>query len=207
MARYTGPKLRLEKREGVNLSLKGKRGVSSKHPFKRGKNTIPGQHGPKGRRRMTDYAVHLREKQKAKRMYGILEKQFRKYYELAAKSSGQTGLVLLTILETRLDNVVYRLGFGATRAQARQFVSHGHILVNGKRVDIPSYNVKPQDVIALHKKLESSPMIAENIELQTNTISWLTRKDNKTGVVDALPQRKDIDSFINEAYIVEFYSR
>lgn len=207
MARYTGPKLRLERREGVNLSLKGKRGSSDKHPFKRGKNYPPGQHGPKGRKRMTDYALHLREKQKTKRLYGVMEKQFRKYFDKASKTKGQTGLALLRLLERRLDNVVFRLGFAATRAQARQFVTHGHILVNGEKVDIPSFTVKPGDTITLVEKLATLPMIAENIELQPNTPAWLTRKDNKNGTVDAIPERTDIDEMINEAYIVEFYSR
>lgn len=207
MARYTGPKLRLEKREGANLSLKGKRGVSDKHPFKRGKNFPPGQHGPKGRKRMTDYAAHLREKQKAKRIYGVLEKQFRRYFEKASKTKGQTGLELLRLLETRLDNVIFRLGFAATRAQARQFVTHGHVLVNGERVSIPSFNVKPGSEIMLHPKLAGSAMIAENIELTPTTPNWLTRKDAKSGVVDSIPERTDIGELINESYIVEFYSR
>ncbi len=207
MARYTGPKLRLERREGVNMGLKGKRGLSDKHPFKRGKNYIPGQHGPKGRRRSTEYGLHLREKQKTKRMYGLMEKQFRRYFENAAKSKGQTGLELLRMLELRLDNVVYRLGFAATRAQARQFVTHGHILVNGERVDIPSYQVKLGAEISIIEKLANSPMIAENIELQATTPSWVTRKNNKSGVVESIPERTDMDSSINEAYIVEFYSR
>jgi small subunit ribosomal protein S4 len=207
MARYTGPKLRLERREGTNLGLKGKRGLSDKHPFKRGKNYPPGVHGPKGRRRMTDYAVHLREKQKTKRMYGVMERQFRRYFEIASKSKGQTGLELLRLLETRLDNVIFRLGFGATRAQARQFVTHGHVLVNGERVDIPSYKVKPGDEIQLVTKLAQNPVIAENIELQPFSVNWITRKNNFSGVVDAIPERTDIDSGINEAYIVEFYSR
>jgi len=207
MARYTGPKLRLERREGTKLGLKGKRGLSDKHPFKRGKNYPPGVHGPKGRRRMTDYAVHLREKQKTKRMYGVMERQFRRYFEIASKSKGQTGLELLRLLETRLDNVIFRLGFGATRAQARQFVTHGHVLVNGERVDIPSYKVKPGDEIQLVTKLAQNPVIAENIELQPFSVNWITRKNNFSGVVDAIPERTDIDSGINEAYIVEFYSR
>jgi len=207
MARYTGPKLRMERREGVNLSLKGKRGISDKHPFKRGKNYPPGQHGSKGRRRMTDYALHLREHQKAKRIYGVMEKQFRRYYVQASKTKGQTGLTLLRLLETRLDNVVYRLGFASTRAQARQFVTHGHVQINGKRVDIPSYTVKPGETITLVDKLAANALIEENIALQVATVQWLTRKDNRTGVVDAIPQRTDIDDTINEAFIVEFYAR
>lgn len=207
MARYTGPKLRLERREGVNLSLKGARGLSDKHPFKRGKNYAPGQHGPKGRKRLTDYGAHLREKQKAKRIYGVMERQFRKYFTIASKSKGQTGLELLRILETRLDNIIYRLGFAATRAQARQFVTHGHVLVNGKKLDIPSYNVKPGDEVALIPKIAQKDMITENLGLQPSIVQWITRKDNASGVVDRIPERADIEEPINEAYIVEFYSR
>ncbi len=209
MGRYTGPKIRLEKREGINLSLKGKRGMSEKHPLVSGNTNIPGVHAKKPRKRLSDYGVHLREKQKAKRLYGLMERQFRNYFKSAVKKKGNTGLELLILLERRLDNVIYRLGFASTRAQARQFVSHGHVLINGKKCSFPSYEVSAGDKIELKKAIIEGGLVKENLEMNSNSAStsWLTRTEGNYGVVDRLPSREDIDSFINEALIVEFYSK
>ena len=192
MARYTGPKNRLSRREGVDLFGKGTKLRRSTVP--------PGQHGPKGTRRLSDYGAQLREKQKAKRIYGLTEKQFHRTFVEAASHPGNTGEIFFTLLETRLDNVVFRLGFVPTRAMARQIVGHRHILVNGKIVNIPSYRVRPGDVITLGSNIQLPA--SENPSLP----AWVSRQ-GPAGRVDRLPQRTDIDTSIHDQLIVEYYSR
>lgn len=199
MARYTGPKNRLSRREEVDLFGKGNKLRRSAQP--------PGQHGPKRTRRLSDFGVQLREKQKTKRLYGILERQFHKYFEKAAQFRGTTGEKLLQLLETRLDNVVYRLGFVPTRAMARQLTSHGHILVDGNRVNIPSYQVKASQTISLDSISQAIPSVRIRLEDQEMSLpGWLTRQA-AVGQVTHLPARPEIDSPVNEQLIVEFYSR
>ncbi|MEZ0344444.1 MAG: 30S ribosomal protein S4 [Caldimicrobium sp.] len=210
MARYTGPRCRLCRREGMKLFLKGERCYTDKCAFER-RSYPPGQHGPTQLRvKLSDYGVRLREKQKVKRIYGISEKQMRKYYDMAINMPGPSGHNLLQLLERRLDNVVYRLGFAQSRAQARQMVNHGFFLVNGKPVDIPSYLVKPGDVIELKEKYRSNQQIQESLQvrMQRGIPPWLELDaDNFKGVVKALPSREDITIPIQESYIIEFYSR
>jgi small subunit ribosomal protein S4 len=199
MSRYTGPKNRLSRREGFDLFGKGNKLRRSQVP--------PGQHGTKIRRRPSEYGQQLREKQKTRRIYGIIEKQFRGYFEKAKKVRGKTGEHLLRLLETRLDNVVYRLGFVPTRAMARQLVSHGHILVNGKVIDIPSYINTVGEVISLDTTASQIPQIKTRLENQEISLpAWLKRSGPQGQIIN-LPKREDIDSPINEQLIVEFYSR
>lgn len=199
MARYKGPKDRLSRREGFDLFSKGGKLTRL--------NVPPGQHGPKGTRRVTQYGKQLREKQKVKRMYGVLEKQFRKYVDMAFSSKTNTGEFLLCTLERRLDNVIFRLGFAPTRPGARQLVSHRHVLVNGKKVNIPSYLVKKGDVINLDNKAMEIPSIKKLLSIkEPNIPEWLSRKAN-AGKVARLPERDDIKESIVEQEIVEFYSR
>lgn len=206
MARYTGPKFRLDRREGTNLFLKGKRSTSPKHPLERKGAVPPGQHGAKYvSKKVSDYGLQLREKQKVKRMYGLLERQFRRYYEEAAKQKGATGETLLRLLETRLDNIVYRLGFAFSRTQARQLTNHGHVRVNEQKVNIPSYRVKVDDVISLSTKAQQFEFVKAAGEENTLT-EWLERKA-LVGKLRRLPVREDIEADINEQQIVEFYSR
>ncbi|GMA50435.1 30S ribosomal protein S4 [Alicyclobacillus contaminans] len=208
MARYTGSVCRLCRREGTKLYLKGERCYSEKcavdkRPFP------PGQHG-QGRRRNSEYGLQLREKQKARRYYGVLEKQFEAYYDEAARRQGITGENLLQILESRLDNVVYRLGFAASRAEARQLVRHGHFTVNGRKVDIPSYLTKPGDVIAIREKSQQVARIKFLVEgAEAKTIApWLELDvANKSGKVVRVPAREEIDTPVAEQMIVEHYSR
>ncbi|MFC4765921.1 30S ribosomal protein S4 [Effusibacillus consociatus] len=208
MARYTGAVCRLCRREGVKLYLKGERCYSDKCAIDR-RPYAPGQHG-QARKKVSEYGLQLREKQKARRVYGVLEKQFRSYYEEAARRKGITGETLLQILESRLDNVVYRLGFAASRPEARQLVRHGHFTVNGKQVDIPSYLTKPGDVIAFNEKSIESPRVKELVEsAEGKTIlGWLERDLNaKSGRVVRVPAREEIDIPVAEQMIVELYSR
>lgn len=208
MARYTGPVCRLCRREGIKLYLKGDRCFSEKcaidkRPF------APGQHG-QGRRRNSEYGQQLREKQKARRFYGVLEKQFEHYYEEASRRQGVTGENLLQLLESRLDNVAFRLGFGASRKEARQLVRHGHFTVNGKRVDIPSYLTKPGDVIAVREKSQSAGRLKELLDLlESKTIApWLELDAQaKVGKVVRIPSRDEIDTPVAEQMIIEHYSR
>lgn len=209
MARYTGPKFRLDRREGTNLFLKGKRSASAKHPLNKKGAVPPGQHGQRSlNKKVSEYGMQLREKQKVKRMYGLLERQFRKYYEKAAKKQGATGETLLQFLETRLDNIVYRLGFASSRAQARQLTSHGHVLVNSIKVNIPSYNVSVGDVISLKSKANNFELVKEaSAEVEGEKLAqWLERKA-LVGKLKRVPAREDIAAEINEQAIVEFYSR
>lgn len=208
MARYTGPKFKLDRREGTNLFLKGKRSVSNKHPIEKKGAVPPGQHGQRSiRKRVSDFGLQLREKQKVKRIYGVLERQFKRYFQEAAKEKGNTGEALLRILETRLDNVVYRLGFAPSRAAARQFVNHGHVKVNEKKVNIPSYNTKVGDVVTIKEKSQKLTAISESLELRGDSIpSWLKRKA-LVGKVDGLPTPEDLDLSIDKQLIIEYYSR
>lgn len=208
MARYTGPKFKLDRREGTNLFLKGKRSSGGKHPIDKKGAVPPGQHGSNfARRKVSEYGIQLREKQKVKRMYGLLERQFKRYYQEAAKKKGSTGEVLLQSLETRLDNVVYRLGFAFSRAQARQLTTHGHVKVNDKKVDIPSFNVKVGDVISLSDKGQKFEFVKEAVEETKESLpEWLERKA-LVGKVKVKPSREEIGANINEQLIVEFYSR
>ncbi len=207
MARYTGAVCRLCRREGMKLYLKGDRCYTDKCAITK-RAYVPGQHGG-GRRKLSDYAIQLREKQKAKRFYGVLESQFRKYFEIADKQAGITGDNLLRLLESRLDNVVYRLGFASSRAEARQLVTHGHFRVNGKKVDIPSYLVSVGDIIAVKGKSKSSDKFRGLVEnFKGNIPEWLTVDIEKLeGTVVSLPSREDIDLPIAENLIVELYSR
>ncbi len=210
MARYTGPVCRQCRREGVKLFLKGDRCFTDKCAIQR-RNTIPGQHGM-GRKMAKEYGFQLREKQKAKRYYGILENQFRMYFEQADKKEGITGENLLTTIERRLDNVAYRAGFGASRREARQLVRHGHFSVNGKKANIPSIILKVGDVIALRERSRDAARfkeVAAELEAASATLpKWLTVNVNDLSVtVNALPQRDDIDFEIEEQLIVELYSK
>jgi small subunit ribosomal protein S4 len=206
MARYIGPKCKLSRREGTDLQLKsGVRSLDSKCK----PETAPGQHGAR-RGRLSDYGVQLREKQKVRRIYGILEKQFRGYYQEAARQKGATGENLLRLLECRLDNVVYRMGFGSTRAEARQLVSHKGILVNGKVVNIPSYQVKAGDVVSVREKAKKQLRVQAALALagQRGEFDWLdVSADKLEGTFKSLPDRQDLSSEINENLIVELYSK
>jgi len=208
MARYIGPTCKLARREGVDLELKSPaRGLESKCKL----NQPPGQHGASRRVRLSDYALQLREKQKVRRIYGVLERQFRNYYKLAAKQRGATGENLLRLLESRLDNVVYRMGFAVTRAQARQMVTHKAIAVNGETVNIPSYRVKPEDVVAIRDKAREQLRVKEAVTLsqEMNLVpAWLEVDPKKLeGVFKAYPDRDELSAEINESLIVELYSK
>jgi|SRR3989344_2996153 len=203
MARYTGPKHRLARREGFNVLEK------TSPSLERRLNIPPGQHGPKGggRRRPSEYGQQLREKQKVKRIYGVLERQFVRYVKEAQKKKGETGLVLLSLLERRLDNVVYRLRLAKSRSMARQLVGHGHIKINNKRVTIPSYQVRPEEVLTLSTKAMAMPNLKEMVQDKEISLpAWLSR-EGPVGKVKGLPTRNDIETSIQEQLIVEYYSR
>ena len=208
MARYTGPVCRLCRREGAKLYLKGDRCYTGKCAIDR-RAYAPGQHG-QGRKKVSEYGLQLREKQKAKRIYGILETQFRNYFEKADRQKGITGENLLRLLERRLDNVVFRLGYGSSRTEARQLVRHGHFIVNGSRVNIPSFLVKVGDVVAVTEKSKESPKLKELAESAQSKAApaWL-EKDSAAlgGKIVSIPSREDIDVPIQEHLIVELYSR
>ena len=207
MARYLGPKAKLSRREGTDLFLKSaRRSIGDKAKFA----SKPGQHGRTSGARTSDFGLQLREKQKVKRMYGVLEKQFRRYFEEADRRKGNTGSNLLSLLETRLDNVVYRMGFGSTRAEARQLVSHKAVLVNGKSVNIPSYMVKVGDVLSVREKSSKQNRVVEALLLaaQVGMPSWVDVNAEKAqGVFKAVPDRDQFAADINESLIVELYSR
>ncbi|AYF53731.1 30S ribosomal protein S4 [Clostridium botulinum C] len=206
MARYIGATCRLCRREGMKLFLKGDRCYTDKCAFAR-RSYAPGQHG-QGRKKLSNYGVQLREKQKARRIYGILEAQFRKYYEKAETMRGITGENLLKLLEMRLDNVVYRLGFGSSRSEARQLVTHGHFLVNGKKVDIASFKVSAGDVITVREKSRGTEKFKTFAENPKTLPAWLQGNvENFEGKVIAEPTRTDIDVPVNETLIVELYSK
>ena len=212
MARYTGPSCKLCRREGEKLFLKGQRCFTPKCSIDR-RGYPPGQHGRVSqyrRGRESDYSRQLRAKQKARRVYGVLERQFRRYYRKALRARGLTGLVLLQTLESRLDNVVYRLGFADSRAQARMLVTHGHFLVNGRRTDIPSMLLTPGDEITVREGSRKRKYFKELPELarEKNIPAWLGRDvDNLSGKMLRLPERSEIDGNLNEQLIVEYYSR
>lgn len=208
MARYTDAVCKLCRREGQKLFLKGQRCYTDKCAVTR-RAYAPGQHG-QGRHKTSEYGLQLRAKQMTRRYYGVLESQFRGYYELATNKEGKTGDELLTILESRLDNVVYRLGWGSSRAEARQLVVHGHFTVNGKRVDIPSYLTKVGEVISIQDKSRQSEKIKAVIEANSArpVVKWLDlNRDTLEGKVIALPTREDIDLAVDETLIVELYSK
>lgn len=206
MARYIGPKCKLARREGTDLFLKsGARALDTKCKME----TKPGVHGA-GRGRLSDYGLQLREKQKVRRLYGILEKQFRSYYKEAARRKGATGENLLQLLESRLDNVVYRIGFGSTRAEARQLVSHKAVAVNGRTVNIASYSVKAGDVISVREKAKNQDRIKAALQLagQRSDCAWLDVNASKfEGTFKSAPERSDLPAEINENLIVELYSK
>ncbi len=209
MARYTGPVCRLCRREGMKLFLKGDRCYTDKCALER-RPYPPGQHGQGRRRKISGYGEQLREKQKVKRMYGLLERQFKNYYLRAARMKGVTGENLLSLLERRLDNVVYRLGFAVNRSDARQLVLHRHVLVNGRRVNIPSYQVRPGDVVEIREKSRSLARVQEAISAvdRRGVPAWLELdKENLKGRVVTHPSREDITMPINEHLIVELYSK
>ena len=204
MAKYTDAKCRLCRREGGKLFLKGDKCYKTSCPFER-RPVAPGQHGA-DRKKVSEYGLQLREKQKAKRIYGVLESQFRDYYEKADKMKGITGENMLSLLERRLDNVVYRMGLSTTRREARQLVVHSHFLVNGKKVNIPSYQVKPGDVIKVKEKSVSSPKFQEIKDMTVGLPEWLTvDREKLEGKVVADPTREQIDTPIAEHLIVELY--
>ena len=208
MGRYTGPVEKLERRLGVDLGLKGERRLAGKSALEK-RPYPPGQHGQR-RTKISEYGLQLREKQKAKFMYGVGEKQFRALYKEANRREGNTGSILIQLLEQRLDNVVYRMGFATTRASARQFVSHGHILVDGKRVDIPSYKVKAGQKVEIREKSKSNPQIVRSIELtnQTGIVEWVdVDKEKLFGLFTRVPEREDISIPVEERLIVELYSK
>ena len=207
MARYIGPKCRLSRREGTDLFLKSRaRPLDSKCKLE----TPPGQHGARRQRRMSDYALQLREKQKLRRIYGVLERQFRNYYKKAAQGKGATGENLLKLLECRLDNVVFRMGFGSTRAEARQLVSHKAITVNGATVNIASYSVRASDVIAVREKSRTQARIQDSLSVaeQYGFPEWVDVDTTKMeGVFKSIPERQELPPDINEQLVVELYSK
>jgi small subunit ribosomal protein S4 len=206
MARDLGPKCRVCRREGMKLFLKGERCLTEKCSIER-RSYPPGEHG-RGRIKQSEYLLQLREKQKARRYYGLLEKQFRNYYEKATKGLGAPGENLLRMLETRLDNVVYRLGFAGSRAQARQLVRHGHFLVNGRRVNIPSYGVRPDDIVTMKQGSPAEQTIRDATDLTASVAPWLQADhEGLTGKVLKWPERAEIDTPVQESLIVELYSK
>lgn len=206
MARYIGPKNRLARREGIDLGLTTP-GSSAHKSLLRRLKIVPGYHKQKKGRKISDFGTQLREKQKVKRIYGILEKQFMKYFQKATREKGHTGDMLLSLLERRFDNVLYRLNLAPTRASARQYISHGHALVDGKKVTIPSFLVKNNMVISLSSKIMETAVVKKLLqEKNPNTVSWLSRK-GPLGKIIRLPKREDILEDINEQLIIEFYSR
>ena len=207
MARYTDPVCRLCRREGMKLFLKGTKCFSDKCPIEK-RNFAPGQHGKDRKAKIVGYGLQLREKQKAKRIYFTQEGQFRNYFEKAARTKGVTGEMLLQQLERRLDNVVYRLGFAASRAQARQLVRHGHFQVNGRRVNIPSYQVRPDDVVMLKPGSPAEQVVRDATDLTASVTPWLQADhDGLTGKVLKWPERAEIDTPVQESLIVELYSK
>ena len=207
MARYLGPKAKLSRREGTDLFLKSaRRSISDKAKF----DSKPGQHGRTSGQRMSDFGLQLREKQKVKRMYGVLERQFRRYFAMADQQKGNTGNNLLSLFESRLDNVVYRMGFGSTRAEARQLVSHKAITVNGHQVNIPSYLVKSGDVVGVREKSKKQGRVLEALQLATQVgiPAWVdVNIDKAEGIFKKAPDRDEFAADINESLIVELYSR
>lgn len=208
MARYRGPVEKIERRLDADLGLKGERRLNGKSALEK-RPFAPGQHGQR-RTKISEYGLQLREKQKAKFMYGISEKQFRKYFKKAASSEGNTGSNLITSIEQRLDNVVYRMGFASTRANARQFTTHGHVLVDGKKVDIPSFVVKAGQKIEIKEKSKTNPQVVRALELtnQTGMVEWVdVDKDKVFGIFTRIPTREEVVIPVEERLIVELYSK
>jgi small subunit ribosomal protein S4 len=200
MSRYTGPSWKLSRRLGISLSGTGKE--IEKRPY------APGQHGPNQRKKLSEYGLQLQEKQKLRHRYGMNERQFRTLFDRAGKMKGVHGENFMILLETRLDNLVYRLGLARTRRGARQLVNHGHVMVDGKRVDIPSYSVKPGQTISLREKSQNLAVVTEAIEVNNFVPDYLTfDADKKEGTFTRLPERSELSAEINEAFIVEYYSR
>jgi small subunit ribosomal protein S4 len=200
MARYTGPKHKLARREGVNLLDK------TSGSLQRRLNIPPGVHGRKRKKRLSEFGQQLREKQKAKATYGLLEKQFKKLFRDVEKQKAETGELLISLLETRLDNVVYRLGFARSRSGARQLVSHGHIQVNGKRQSIPSYQVKIDDVVSLAPNYQKNPLVLQAMEENKDTLGFLKR-EGASGKLLRMPKKDDLEVPFNPQLIIEYYSR
>ncbi len=200
MARYTGPKHKLARREGVNLLDK------TSNSLARRLNIPPGQHARKRKKRASEYGAQLREKQKAKVTYGILEKQFKKLFQYAETQKEETGELLVALLETRLDNVVYRLGFSKSRAGARQLVSHGHVLVNDKKINIPSYQLKADDVVTVVAKSQTNPLILQAMEEKKEFVPYVERKGS-VGKLLRMPKKEDLEVPFNTQLIIEYYSR
>ena len=208
MARYTGPVEKLERRLGVDLCMKGERRLAGKSALLK-RPYAPGQHGQR-RAKLSEYGSQLREKQKAKFMYGVSEKQFRRLFAEAARREGNTGAILVQLLEQRLDNVVYRMGFATTRRFARQLVTHGHILVDGKRVDIPSYSVRAGQKIEVIEKSKNNPQISRALDLtaQTGIVAWVdVEKEKRYGIFSRVPEREEVVIPVEERFIVELYSK
>ncbi len=208
MARYRGPVEKIERRLGVSLALKGERRLAGKSALDK-RPYPPGQHGQR-RSKISEYGLQLREKQKAKFMYGVAEKQFRNLFKEANRMEGNTGENLIKLLEQRLDNVVYRMGFATTRRFARQLVSHGHVLVDGKRVNIPSFRVKPGQKIEIREKSKNNPQIQRSLELtnQTGIVPWVdVDKDKVFGIFTRVPDREEVEIPVEERLIVELYSK
>ncbi|ASM37665.1 MAG: 30S ribosomal protein S4 [Campylobacter sputorum] len=208
MSRYTGPVEKIERRLGASLSMKGERRLAGKSALEK-RPYAPGQHGQR-RAKVSEYGSQLREKQKAKFMYGISEKQFRGLFKEAARREGNTGSLLLQLLEQRLDNVVYRMGFATTRRFARQLVTHGHVLVNGEKLDIPSYRVMPGEKIEIAEKTKDNAQVNRALELtnQTGIVAWVdVEKDKKYGIFTRIPEREEIVIPVEERFIVELYSK
>ena len=208
MARYRGPVEKIERRLDADLGLKGERRLSGKSALEK-RPFAPGQHGQR-RAKISEYGLQLREKQKAKFMYGVSEKQFRKYFKEAERREGNTGVNIITLIETRLDNVVYRMGFATTRANARQFTTHGHVLVDGKKVDIPSYLVKAGQKIEIREKSKNNPQIVRALELtnQTGMVDWVNvDKEKVFGIFTRIPAREEVVIPVEERLIVELYSK
>ena len=208
MARYRGPVEKIERRLDADLGLKGERRLSGKSALEK-RPFAPGQHGQR-RAKISEYGLQLREKQKAKFMYGVSEKQFRKYFKEAARREGNTGANLVTLIEQRLDNVVFRMGFATTRANARQFTTHGHVLVDGKKVDIPSFLVKAGQKIEIKEKSKANPQVVRALELtnQTGMVDWVNvDKDKVFGIFTRIPAREEVVIPVEERLIVELYSK
>ena len=208
MARYTGPVEKLERRLGVDLFMKGERRLAGKSALLK-RPYAPGQHGQR-RAKLSEYGSPLREKQKAKFMYGVSEKQFRRLFAEAARREGNTGAILVQLLEQRLDNVVYRMGFATTRRFARQLVTHGHILVDGKRVDIPSYSIRAGQKIEVIEKSKNNPQISRALDLtaQTGIVAWVdVEKEKRYGIFSRVPEREEVVIPVEERFIVELYSK
>ncbi len=201
MARYTGPKHRLARREGVNVLDK------TSQSLQRRLNVPPGIHGRKRKKRLSEYGTQLREKQKAKAVYGLLEKQFKKLVQTVQKRKGETGEMIVSLLETRLDNLVYRLGFARSRTMARQFVSHGHVFVNGKKINIPSYQVKVDDVITISATIQKNPQIIELLNDKEIKILPFIKKQGVSGKLIRMPKKEDLEVPFDLQLIIEYYSR